>query len=129
MQFEVKHVRYKLYGKDHKQRFSQILPHAIDIAEKVLLDPNTKTATKFAAAQEFMDRALGKPKQTVEHEGSLIRSLFEKLDGRANEPAIMEGSFTELPESNPNEVRQLTPAANPNLQSDNPIDKWADENL
>ena len=129
MQFEIKHLRYKLFGKDHRKRFNEILPHAIDATERILLDPNSKDRVRFAAAQEVMDRALGKPKQTVEHEGSLIRALIEKLDGKGeNEVKALDGEFFEAPALNPNETMATDRATNPNLQVDE-IDKWAKENL
>lgn len=131
VQFEVKTLRYKLYGKDHKKRFQDILPQAVDVTEQILMNPNTKDALRFQAAQEVMDRALGKPKQTVEHEGSLIRSLFEKLDGVKEEPAFdveaipiaLEDRIEPALLGNPNERTKKT-EENPNF-----VDDWAKNNL
>lgn len=127
MQFAVKHMRYKLYGKDHKKRFEEILPHAIDVTEEILLDPNAKQATRFAAAQEVMDRTLGKPKQTVEHEGSIVRALFEKLDEKKTVQPIIDVGVPELLE-NPNNEPVIQKYANPNLSSD-PVEDWVKKNL
>lgn len=135
IQFEIKHIRYKLYGKDTKKRFNEILPHAIDITERLLHDPFTKPSTKFQAAQEIMDRALGKPKQTIDHEGSLIRSLFDKLDGKGEPVEVDVITVTEeqtmlpLPEKkeNPNGIINLD-TENPNLKLD-PVDQWVKDNL
>lgn len=133
MQFEVKHMRYKLYGSDHKKRFSEILPHAIDVTEQILKDPNAKQAVRFAAAQEVMDRTLGKPKQTIDHQGSLFRDLIEKLDGKEKEKPIidvsniMDASVVPMSE-NPNERILADPTTNPNLEKDS-IDQWAAKNL
>lgn len=133
--FEVKRMRYKLYGADHKKRFESILPHALDVTETILLDANAKSSLRFAAAQEVMDRTLGKPKQTVEHEGSLVRALFEKLDGK--KPVIEVGGEPTAPENerpaltlieNPNEKVAVDVSKNPNL-SDDPIDNWVNKNL
>lgn len=134
MQFEIKHLRYKLFGKDHRKRFSEILPHAIDATEKILRDPLTKERTRFAAAQEIFDRALGKPKQTIEHEGSLIRALIEKLDGKSDNERVGGVIDAEIvpelapPPINPNETVRPDKSKNPNLHMD-PIDQWAKENL
>jgi hypothetical protein len=134
IQFEVKHLRYKLFGKDHKKRFSDILPYAIDATEAILKNPSAKDRTRFAAAQEIMDRALGKPKQTVEHEGSLIRALIEKLDQNGQNEKAQSIDSEVVPElsagvsTNPNEISRPDTSKNPNLQTDS-IDQWAEENF
>ena len=131
IQFEIKHLRYKLYGKDHKKRFQDILPHAIDVVEDVITNPNTKQSIRFAAAQEIMDRALGKPKQTVEHEGSLIRSLFDRLDAKPEEPKPIDVTpiENEVPRlRNPNGQVEVENGSNPNLKEDK-VDKWIRENF
>lgn len=85
MKFEIKRIVHKLFGKDAQKRFKEILPAAIDTAEELLMSPDTKPAIRASLAQDFMDRALGKPKQTIEHEGSAIRDLFNALDQRKND--------------------------------------------
>lgn len=124
--FEIKHLRYKLYGADHKKRFNDILPHALDVTEEIVRNPNISPKLKFAAAQEVFDRALGKPKQTVEHEGSLIRALFEKLDAQKSTPVIDVGKETVI--ENPNERINLPTQANPNRNMDT-VEDWISKNI
>ncbi len=128
IQFEVKHLRYKLFGKDHKKRFMDILPHAIDVTENTLLDKNSKSSLRFAAAQEVMDRALGKPKQTMEHEGSLIRALFDKMDGKQEKPVIDVEAVGPKLIDNPNGMSIPDISSNPNLSKDS-VDEWVNKNL
>lgn len=137
--FEIRHLRYKLYGKDVKKRFQEMLPHAMDAHEAILTNENTKPALRFQAAQEAYDRALGKPKQTVEHEGSLLRTIFERLDKGDNRPvtidviepgrdvsdvpALEEGTAQIEPSE---DVETLTRETS---EEEDAIDKWARENL
>lgn len=119
--FDIKHLRYKLYGKGIKEKFQEMLPKAQEAVAEILDNPNTKSNLKFQVAQEVFDRSLGKPKQTVEHEGSLLRAVFEKLDGSRNVSEIIDGEVvlerTALPESdNPNTIV-------------NPMDEWINKNM
>lgn len=132
IQFEIRHVRQKLYGKDPKSRFQAMLPDALDVTEQILQNPNAKPQLRFQAAQEVMDRALGRPTQTVEHQGSLIRSLFERLDADKNPVQTIDITpdkrFLRNPElENPNEtVAPKTSQDNPNF---NKVDDWVSKNL
>ena len=80
MQFEVRRLQGLIFGKDAKKRFDNILPNAIGIAEGVMMDESNKPALRLNAAQDFMDRGAGKPKQDINIEGSLFRMLLERLD-------------------------------------------------
>lgn len=76
----VNYLQYKMFGKTAEQRFKEILPKAIDTAEEMLSKPGVKDHLKAEVAFKFMDRVLGKPKQQIEHSGSLIKELFDQLD-------------------------------------------------
>lgn len=123
IQFELRKLRHKLFGKDVQRKFRDMVPAAQELTESILTNPNLKPGLRFNAAQEVFDRALGKPKQTIEHEGSMIKRIFEKLDSE-DESSTIDVTPKETPEpvsviSNPNED---PPAVDP-------IDKWAAENL
>lgn len=124
MQLRVRELRSKLYSKDANKNFSSMLGGAQDVLKSVLENPNEKTHIRVQVAQEVFDRALGKPKQTIEHEGSMLRSLFEKMDQNGQ---IIEAEFKEvLPAlSNPNSSNQEE-FKNPNLVD--PIDDWVNKN-
>lgn len=132
-QFEVKQLRHRLIGgRDVKQRFQSMLPKAVDAHEEILDNPNNKPALRFAAVQEVYDRALGKPKQTIEHEGSILRALYEKLDSKEGPSPIIDVTPSARPAAtsleNPNGKSKPDMSQNPNFQSD-PIDDWIDKNL
>lgn len=125
VQFEIKLLRHKLYGKDVQKRFKDMLPKALDTVEGILDNPNTKPGLGFAAAQEVFDRSLGKPKQTLELEGSLLKKVFERLDADEAVPIDITPGSDVVRIANPEQpVKSLQ--GNPNLD---PIDTWAKENL
>lgn len=115
-----KHLKYKLFSEDPKKRFNDLLPFATDAIEDALKDPGTKIQTRLAAAQEVTDRVMGKPKQTIDVEGSLIRGLIDRLDKKKQNDII------DIPGSIENNA--LLPAPNENPNRD-PVDKWVEENL
>lgn len=151
MQFEVNSLKYKMFGQDVQKRFKEILPKAVDVAYEVMVDEKAKPALRLSSAINFMDRALGKPTQQVEVGGSLIKELFDRLDGKAvaarpvTEIIIEQSTLAEdvqkelsMPEevvvdavrevkeeTNPNGRVKLDRDENPNF---NP-DKWVTENL
>lgn len=124
VQFEIRLMRHKLFGKDVQKRFKELLPAALDKVEEILQNPNTKPGLGFAAAQEIFDRSMGKPKQTVEVHQSLLKNIFEKLD-QAPPPiditpsadiARIEKSVVEVQSQKCQEPVDL-------------VDAWAKENL
>lgn len=129
--FEVRRLRYKLFGKGVKQRFDELVPLAQEAVAEILENPNSKAQLRFQAAQEVMDRALGKPKQTVEHEGSIIKALYDKLDGRTREENFREAIPVdiEVPAllENPNTISEKS--AEKEKDSMDSIDAWSKEFL
>jgi predicted transcriptional regulator len=126
IQFELRKLRHKLFGKDIQRKFRDMVPAAQEIMQEILTQPNIKPQLKFNAAQEVFDRALGKPKQTIEHEGSMIKRIYEKLDERGASSTI---------DVTPEMAADAEPIAlptNPNTNPEPPvdaIDQWANENL
>lgn len=81
IQRRIGETQEKVFGEDHKKRFTRILPGAISTAENIMLDTTTKPAVRLKAAQDLINRAIGKPKEKIEIEGVLeIRKVFERLD-------------------------------------------------
>lgn len=79
---EIAMIQKTLMRKETNPRFLSLVPKAIDVAEEVMQDDNQKAAIRLAAAQLIMERALGRPTQQVDLGGSLIRTLFERLDAK-----------------------------------------------
>lgn len=103
IQFEIKRLRHKLFGHDTKavkKRFDDMVEGAQNVIQEIIDNPNSavKPQLRFNAAQEVLDRSLGKPKQTVEHQGSLIKELFDRLDDPNSSKIIdIEPMEDELP--------------------------------
>lgn len=136
MQFEVKRITNKLFGRDITKRFKEILPAAVDAAEEVMNDRLAKPAVRLAAATNFMDRALGRPKQSIEVEGSGFKELLEVLDAKRKSgdtsPTIIdveEVKVVEEVEENPNQRVKPDRSENPNLNRPFDPDEWVKKTL
>lgn len=68
------------WGENSDQRFKNLLPKAIDVAQSIIEDKTEKTSLKADVAFKLMDRALGKPQQSVSVEGNLLADLIHRLD-------------------------------------------------
>lgn len=80
LKFRIKELQYKYFGKNLQKRFEALGGTAIDTISEIMENKNEKGATRLSAAREVLDRALGKPKQTIEHRDSKLANLYDKLD-------------------------------------------------
>lgn len=79
-QKEIERIQSELFLAQPQKMFNKILPGAVRTAERIMKDKTQKGSTRADVAFKFMDRALGKPKQEIEHSGSPVRQLFDQLD-------------------------------------------------
>jgi hypothetical protein len=121
VQFEIRRLQHRLFGKDQKnvkRRFDDMVEAAQNTIEEIINDDNPNVTIKpqlrFAAAQEILDRSLGKPKQTVETHVSLIKDLFDRLDDPKTKEVI---DINEVPD------------ALGSGEEVSPMDEWAEKNL
>lgn len=127
MQEIVKEKSFELFGKGAQEKFMRLLPKAIDTAEKVMADELQKGSVRADVAFKFMDRALGKPKQQIEHNVSNIRTLIEKLDEVKFKEPIKQIETTAKPDDNIIDV-QTEPSESREVPKDE-IDDWIDKNI
>ncbi len=127
MQFEIKRTQHKLFGQDNKaiaNQFKDMIPKALDTMREIIDNPNVKPQLRFSAAQEIFDRSLGKPKQTVELEGSLVKDLYDRLDTlKPQDLGVIDITPVE-PEASRPETVDVLPAPPQDV-----IDAWIAKNL
>lgn len=77
----------EIRGRDFKTdtrlmlaKIQEYLPRAIETAFEIMTDPEQKGSTRLAAAESFMDRALGKAAQKIEVEDSTIKDVLTRID-------------------------------------------------
>lgn len=99
IQNEIKRIQSEIFIKDPRKRFMEILPKAIDIAEAAMENAEEEK-DRADIAFKFMDRALGKPKESVEVKTSSIRDIYEKLD-KMGENKIIEVDQADFKELDP----------------------------
>lgn len=105
-------IQDKIYVKNFPGMVQKLVPKAMKTIVEVLDDSAEKGATRLEAAKTILDRAMGKPQQTIEHKGSQIRELFEQLD-------IMKKTKT----------IELDKTTVIDAETTDSVDKWAMENL
>lgn len=82
IKFEIKKLQHQMFAKDPIRRFKGLVEEATTVLEETMHDKNAKPSVRMVAADKILDRALGKPKQFLSVEGSLIRRIYESLDGK-----------------------------------------------
>lgn len=133
IKFEIRHLQHKYFGADPMRRFRTMVGQATDTIEEVMNNPNAKDSVRVIAADKIMDRALGRPKQFLQVEGSLIRKIYETLDEKKKTidvSAIPEAQTGERVVGG-NVVEKVDRKENPNLQPEEQKDwsGWIDKNL
>lgn len=77
---------------DGKGQMQAIFPVAMHEMVGVLTDPDTKAQVRLAAAQYVIDHTIGKPKQEVEHTGSIaleVRAQVKAMILREKEERVL----------------------------------------
>lgn len=80
-----KHQQRQLASAQMQTMLKETAPAALQVIIDIMNDPSVKDELKLKAAQDIMDRAVGKPKQTVDNE--LKGGIYIKLS-----PALEEYS-------------------------------------
>jgi hypothetical protein len=120
---QIDKIQHDLFFADPQKMFRTEVPRAFRRIRKVLYGEKTKDGDVLKAADMIFDRALGKPKQEVQHETSSIKQLFEMLD-KQNQSSIIEVK--------PNPVEPVVDAEFKEKTDEQPkddMDSWLVENL
>lgn len=99
MKKEVLRMQDELYRHDYQKIFQRILPVAVNTAFKVMTSKKTKENVRVEAAFKFMDRALGKPKETVENKTTLVSEVMEVIAKKAQEQKPIDAEFAPVEKS------------------------------
>lgn len=87
-QLEIERVQQEIFVTEPAKMFETILPQAVRIAVSAMMSRKTKASVRVDAAFKFMDRALGKPTQPVEHSTNLVKELITKLNDSAGDAPL-----------------------------------------
>lgn len=90
---EIDRIQQEIFVTEPAKMFETILPQAVKIAVNAMMSRKTKTSVRVDAAFKFMDRALGKPTQHIEHEHNLVKELITKLDAAENAGEVIDADF------------------------------------
>lgn len=92
-QDEIERVQREIFVSEPAKMFEAILPEAVKVAVNAMMSKKVNTSIRVDAAFKFMDRALGKPSQTVEHKGNLVKELITKISNEGLEDAPLDADF------------------------------------
>jgi hypothetical protein len=92
-QDEIERVQNEIFVSEPAKMFESILPQAVRIAVNAMMSRKTKASVRVDAAFKFMDRALGKPTQTVEHNTNLVKELITKINQNEVETQPLDAEF------------------------------------
>jgi len=143
IQFEIRRLQHRYFGQDPMRRFQTMLQEAADTLEETMRDKQVKPSVRVMAADKILDRALGKPKQHLTVEGSLIRKVYESLDSNTGKkiqttievsgdnPNVRDVGQADAGTGNPNEVEKPV-RENPNTEPATPdkskyVDDWVEQ--
>lgn len=92
-QDEIERVQNEIFVAEPAKMFESILPQAVRIAVNAMMSRKTKASVRVDAAFKFMDRALGKPTQTVEHNTNLVKELITKINQNEVDTQPLDAEF------------------------------------
>jgi hypothetical protein len=93
---EIERIQHQIFVTEPAKMFETILPQAVKIAVNAMMNKKTKTSVRVDAAFKFMDRALGKPTQHIEHEHNLVKELITKLDQEKDTSQTIDAEFFDV---------------------------------
>lgn len=80
VQREIARLQTELYSVDTAKMFKRMVPEAANTVFG-LMSHGDKDSTRVEAAKVILDRALGKPTQTIEQTTTLIKDVLTRLNG------------------------------------------------
>jgi hypothetical protein len=89
----VSYLRYKIFGEDTEDRLKKLAPLSVDVITETLKSSIEKGSVKADVAFRLLDRVYGKPQQKIEHTGSGIRELIERIDRSGREANVIEAEY------------------------------------
>jgi len=81
----VEELRQQYYGNTIQGRFAAMVPAAIGVIDGILSNPNGRDGIRLKAAGELLNRAIGKPKETIEIRNTSVKDIFDYLDRKKAE--------------------------------------------
>lgn len=73
-------AQMQIFGQDPMKAIKKLVPQGISKVAQIMNDEGAKSSTRLAAAQDILDRGLGKAVQNLNVDSSSIRQVIEALD-------------------------------------------------
>lgn len=95
-QEEIERIQREIFVTEPAKMFEAILPEAVKVAVNAMMSKKVNPSIRVDAAFKFMDRALGKPSQHVEHQHNLVKELITKLDAGSSAEDTVDAEFFDV---------------------------------
>lgn len=93
---EVERLQNLLFKRDYEEMFKRLVPTAVQNIFDLMVKKSNKESTRLEAAKYIVDRAIGKPKETVIQKTDLIAEVFQSLShpkDKASQNQPIEAEF------------------------------------
>lgn len=117
--FRIKEIQFEIYGQNPQKRFEGMVSNAIDTISDIMNNPTNRASVRRGAANDILDRALGKPVQAIEHRDSTIRDIFNKLD-EIMPKDVVDANYSDITDVEFKEVY-------PKDEEEEKVDEWLGE--
>lgn len=115
-------IKQRIFERDPKRMLKEYLPKAVQTAADIMTDNSVKPGVRLNAAQDIMDRNLGKAAQKLDIDSSNLRTLMEKLDRHQ-----VAGSMPDILAESRNVADPIGEKKEP--EEKDLADTWAEEHL
>ena len=121
-------IHWQMFGKDIKRRLENILPKAIDVNEKLMLNELVKPSIRKDIASDFMDRSLGKPIQPLNVQTSSVRELLLAIKER-DAKKVIDSSGVQAKNEDINAEYSEIKDVSPSSDDIGDVEKWVQDNF
>jgi hypothetical protein len=111
-------IRRDIFGENAKGEFKALSTKAAKVVKELMASPTERGATRLQAAMYALDRAHGKPTQSMEVGGSMIKEFIQLLD------AQKRGAAIDISPKTPQTVEEGELASLPELPDVAEVDAW-----
>lgn len=77
---EIERLQFDYFRKDAETMFKRLVPAAVQQIYKVMTKAATKDAQRLDASKYVVDRAFGKPKETIEQKTDILAQVYSALN-------------------------------------------------
>lgn len=83
----IEEIQFRSGKRDPNEYLDKVQFQALKVMEELMLSKGVTASARLGAAKTLREAKYGKPKETVEHSGDLLRNLYKRLDKEQESPS------------------------------------------